>query len=101
MALEPPLRLRLDAGLVLVPQEEVRVQLLVPDAARPAMHHRLRGLIGFLNIQKKFKSKRLQCIISVGQCNAMEKACKLRSYASVAILPGDRLDATSLTKLSK
>ena len=37
MALEPPLVLRLEAGLVLVPQEEVRVQLLVPDAARPAM----------------------------------------------------------------
>ena len=54
MALEPPLRLRLDAGLVLVPQEDVRVQLLVPDAARPEMHNRLRDLIGFLN-KKKFK----------------------------------------------
>ena len=40
IALEPPLVLRLDAGLVLVPQEEVRVQLLEPDAARPAMQKR-------------------------------------------------------------
>ena len=41
MALEPPLVLKLDAGLVLVlvlvlvPQENVRVQLLEPDAVRP------------------------------------------------------------------
>ena len=38
MALEPPLVLKLDAGLVLVlvPQEDVRVQLLEPDdAVRP------------------------------------------------------------------
>ena len=37
-ALEPPLVLKLDAGLVLVlvPQEDVRVQLLEPDdAVRP------------------------------------------------------------------
>ena len=44
MLLEPPLVLRLDAGLVLnagrvplVPQNEVRVQLLEPDADRPAI----------------------------------------------------------------
>ena len=37
MALEPPLVLKLDAGLVfvLVPQEDVRVQLLEPEAVRP------------------------------------------------------------------
>ena len=43
IALEPPLVLILDDGLVIecscrvpvVPQEDVRVQLLVPEAARP------------------------------------------------------------------
>ena len=42
MALEPPLVLILDDGLVIecscrvpVPQEDVRVQLLVPEAVRP------------------------------------------------------------------